>query len=274
MNAMTNAAPGRDCAPSAVRAVAEHHGPRLLAASTDTPTIATISLMAVPGWWSQDLERFLISEGFAVVVDPSGDSAFDRRTRPGDVVIIDLASVDGSIATICAAWRRRTAAPILAVVGSRDESAVLGAFAAGADQVVTKDITSRQIVAHVRSLLRQVPPRRAPDAAADAGPVRLGPDGCSADVNSWMVPLTEEEFVVLELLLDRGGRVVTRAELASALSFSSGNRRAVDFFVRRLREKLEEVDTRRRVMVVRGVGFRFDADGALVDRLGPAEDPR
>ena len=66
---------------------------------------------------------------------------------------------------------------------------------------------------------------------------------------------------MLSLLLARPGRVVTRDDLASMLVYASGSPRAVDFAVRRLREKLEEVDHRRRIVVVRGVGFRFDVEG-------------
>ena len=235
------------------------------------PVVATITLVADPGWWSDDLIRFLSGEGFATVVDPSGESAFDHRSLKSDAVIIDLRLASRSAIAICVAWRRRSAAPVLAVAGSRDEKTVLDAFAAGADHVVMKDATSRQIVAHLRSLLRRMPPRRTSALAPSVlSPVHLGDDGRSALVRGRVVSLTAEEFQMLALLLDRAGRVVTRADLAGSIRYASGNARAVDFFVRRLREKLELVDTHRRIVVVRGVGFRFDLAGESVG--GPEED--
>lgn len=233
------------------------------------PVVATVTVIAESGSWSQDLVHFLGSEGFAVFIDPTGDSAFDYRSQAADAAIIDLGLATPSATAICAAWRRRSIAPILAIADSRDEATVLAAFAAGADHVAIRDVTSRQIVAHLRSLLRRVPPRRtsalAPSATAH---VRLGDDLRSAVVHGHTVRLTEAEFQMLALLLDRSGKVVTRAQLAKTVMYDSSSARAVDFFVRRLREKLEEADTRRRIVAVRGVGFRFEVDGEQVEGAG------
>jgi DNA-binding response OmpR family regulator len=49
--------------------------------------------------------------------------------------------------------------------------------------------------------------------------------------------------------------------------------RRLDFVIRRLRQKLEAVDGKRRISAVRGVGFRFEEDGQdVVDerRSAPA----
>lgn len=222
--------------------------------------LATVTIIADPGWWSQETERFLSGEGFAVVLDATGASAFDHRCRAADVALVDLELSTRPAVGVCVAWRRRSTAPIVAISARSDETMVLAAFAAGADHVVAKESSPRELVAHLRSLLRRRRPRRV-DAAPPASPVRLGADGRSALVGERSVALTADEFQVLALLLERGDRVVTRAELAGALVYASTSRRAVDFFVRRLREKLEEIDTVRRIVAVRGVGFRFDASG-------------
>lgn len=225
------------------------------------PVVATVTVISGSRWWSDDLVAYLGTEGFAVVLDPVGDSAFDRRSRAADAVIVDLSLTARSALAVCVAWRRRSSAPILAIA-PRDENAVIAAFTAGADQVLVQDSTNRQLVAHLRATLRRVPPRRAVvDPVEVDAPVHLGEDGRSAVVGGRSVRLSEEEFAMLSLLLARPGRVVTRGELASVLLYASGSARAVDFAVRRLREKLEGVDGRRRIVVVRGVGFRFDPAG-------------
>lgn len=233
-----------------------------------TPVLATVTVIADDGWWSRDLVAFLGLEGFAVTLDPAGDSAFDHRSRGTDAAVIDLRLTARSATAVCVAWRRRSNAPIVAMTASREEPAVLSAFTAGADHVVMIDATPRQIVAHLRALLRRVPPKRGrsvPAAVSASVPVALGEDGRSAVVHGRPVKLTDEEVQMLSLFLDRPGRVVTRRELASTVVYASGSARAVDFFVRRLREKLEEVDTHRRIVVVRGVGFRFVVDGQPAD---------
>lgn len=225
-----------------------------------TPVVATVTVIVDPGSSSEDLVRFLRGEGFAVVRDPEGESAYDHRSRAADAAIVDLRLTSRSGMAVCVAWRRRSIAPILAIAASGDEATVLRAFAAGADRVIAVGATPRQVVAHLRSLLRRAPRRRPDVAHAPDGSVQLGEDGRSAVVLGRTVKLTDEEFQVLALLLGRAGGVVTRAELARTVVYSSGSARAVDFLVRRLRERLEEVDARRRIVVVRGVGFRFELD--------------
>lgn len=248
--------------------------------SRPKPVVANVMVIADPGWWADDLVRFLGDEGFAVHLDPEGSSAFDHRSRTAHAAILDLQLTAQSAAAVCVAWRRRSVAPVLAVHATRDETGVLAAFAAGADHVVVKDVTPRQLVAHLRSLLRRFPPQFvAVGVAVGLQSVELGEDGVSARVLGEEVRLTDEEFRLLAMLLERPGRVVPRAELANAVVYA-GSVRAVDFFVRRLREKLEAVDGKRRIVVVRGVGFRFDAevDGAVLETrqivVAAEEDPR
>ena len=88
-------------------------------------------------------------------------------------------------------------------------------------------------------------------------------------VDGAVVSLSKRELEVLRTLLSRPGRVVTRAELAGSWPALSADRR-LDFVIRRLRQKLEMVDGRRRINSVRGVGFRFEED----DDLEPTEHGR
>lgn len=225
-----------------------------------SPVVASVVVVADDGWWSRDFTDYLSGEGFDAVADPGGRSAVDGRLRTRDAVIIDLGLTAQSGTTVCVAWRRRSNASILAVSSSADEETVLKAYAAGADNFASLDSTHRQLVARLRSLLRRNPPRRASGDPAAPLPVLLGDDGRSAYVEGKELALTEQEYEILHLLVNRPGAVVPRQELARLLVLSSSSGRAVDFFVRRLRDKLETVDTRRRILAVRGVGFRLEVD--------------
>ena len=70
------------------------------------------------------------------------------------------------------------------------------------------------------------------------------------------VSLTTQESAILYALLWRPGRVVTREELMSlgARGCPDGG---LDALVRQVRTKLEAVEGKRRIVAVRGVGFRF-----------------
>ncbi len=77
-----------------------------------------------------------------------------------------------------------------------------------------------------------------------------------------MVDLTVKEFDLLCRLMKANGRVLNREQImetvwgyANAVDIES---RTVDVHIRRLREKLGE--EQKRVVTVKGVGYRFDAE--------------
>jgi DNA-binding winged helix-turn-helix (wHTH) protein len=110
--------------------------------------------------------------------------------------------------------------------------------------------------------------RRRTGLTLDLGRKKLRIDGETA-------PLTYREFELLQFLVLREGRTVSRTEIIDALwADAEGevpNERTIDVHVRRLRSKLGgygEV-----VRTVRGGGYRFDRHADVVIRYGEAPSP-
>ena len=93
------------------------------------------------------------------------------------------------------------------------------------------------------------------------GDVELRLDGHQLVVRGTPVPLPRKEFVILQQLMDKAGRVVTRREL---LDNAWGPDRAqvrnyLEVHIRRIRVKIEsDVNKPTRIRTVRGVGYIFD----------------
>lgn len=90
-------------------------------------------------------------------------------------------------------------------------------------------------------------------------------------------PLTFREFELLQFLVLREGRTVSRDELihtlwAEAPDHETPNERTIDVHVRRLRVKLDKYQDI--VRTVRGTGYRFDrhADVSIVHSSSPSPD--
>lgn len=239
-------------------------GGRRLSGARVAPPIASVLLVADETDWVRAMRSTLADEGFPPVVDPTGETAFDEeRLRGFDLTVIDLDLRHQSGLAVCAAARLRTTSPIVVTARAAEEPAILAGFAAGADQFVGHDATPRQLVARFRSLLRRSGAARAGavktahSRRAAAGPVVVEDGRRAARVRGEEVLLTPQEHEVLRLLLARPGRVVSRAELSRTGALVPGER-SLDFVVRRLRQKLEAVEPTRRIVAVRGVGFRFD----------------
>ena len=98
-----------------------------------------------------------------------------------------------------------------------------------------------------------------------AGPVRVDFARREVRVAAGVVHLSRREFDLLSLLLSPPGQVRTRDELIDRLWSGRDltDTRTLDTHIRRLRVKLERDPADPQFLVtVRGVGFRFDADGS------------
>jgi len=109
------------------------------------------------------------------------------------------------------------------------------------------------VLAHVRALLRRGATGPRP-VVLTVGDVRLDPSGHTVEKSGEPVELTTQEFAMLEYLMRRPGRVVSKAELLEHVWRSPGtDANAVEVYASYLRRKLgrESIET------VRGVGYRL-----------------
>lgn len=215
--------------------------------------------------WSHAVVPLLEADGEGVLLDATAE-AVDRRHLPFDLAVVDLALAAAAPLDVVGSLRARSGLPILVVAapagggpsGAADVMPI-EALLAGADQFAPRD-RLHELVARVRALLRRSPPRRRHDVidlAGAAPPIHLDPVATHATVGGRPVELTEREALLLALLLERPGRVVARAALTAPRRGGHADR-SVDALVRTLRAKLDAAGSGRRIVAVRGVGFRLE----------------
>ena len=203
-----------------------------------------------------NLER----EGFQVEVHPRGDAALAAvRRRSPDLIVLDLMvpGMDGLELTRALKGDTATARIPLVMLTARSEELdrVVG-LELGADDYVTKPFSPRELTLRIKAVLRRGETTALP-AVLEAGAIALDSAAHQAHLGGVPLTLTATEFRLLQLLLERRGRVQTRAQLLSEVwgYAEDVDSRTVDTHVRRLRRKLgAEAD---RVETVVGVGYRF-----------------
>ena len=96
------------------------------------------------------------------------------------------------------------------------------------------------------------------DPGADGSELIVDPDAFEVRVGDRVLPLTFQEFRLLETLVQSRGRVLSRGQLMR-LAWGRephATERSIDVYVRRLRAQLGPAAGR--VRTVHGVGYRFD----------------
>ena len=206
-----------------------------------------------------NLER----EGFVVSVASDGRRALERfgAERPA-LVILDLMLPEISGLDVCRQIRQTSDVPIIMVTAKDAEADKVTGLELGADDYVTKPFSVRELVSRVRAHLRRagMSGREVVDDILAAGPVRMDVSRHEVRVDGELVDFTPKEFELLETLLRRPGRLLTRDFLISEIWGSDyfGDTKTLDVHVKRIRKKVErDPHQPKHLVTVRGLGYKF-----------------
>ncbi|MCS6890523.1 MAG: response regulator transcription factor [Rhodovarius sp.] len=194
---------------------------------------------------------------YPVAAHSLADCLLVLTSRQVDAILLDHSLGPVDALPLLPALRAMTDAPILIHTGSRDEADRILGFELGADDVLVKPVSGRELVARLRARLRG---RRLPLRSAGRCGWRIvaaerrvyRPDGSA-------LRLTTAEFDTLQALAARRGEVRSREELTRIVfrrPWRPGDR-AVDNAVLRLRQKLGREIGDGCIVTVRQQGYLF-----------------
>lgn len=201
------------------------------------------------------LTKGLRAEGFVTSAVADGESAYHfARSGEFDLMILDLGlPVRDGMSVLKALRQEQIGLPII-VLTARDSIAdtVVG-LESGADDYVRKPFAFAELLARVRTRLRQ--PDRSVETSVVVGDLSLDLRTRRATVAGREVELTAREFALAEVLARHPDQVLSREQLLSRVwgfDFDPGSN-VVDVYVRYLRRKLGP----ERIETVRGLGYRL-----------------
>lgn len=202
--------------------------------------------------------------GHEVLTAPDGARGLERvRSDRPDAVVSDvnMPGLDGF--SLCRKLREAGDGVPLVLLTSRDNDIdeALG-LELGADDYVAKPFSTRVLLARVGSLLRRESRRRSPEAERPVarGALELFPERLEVLYAKTSIAVTVTEFRLLEALASRAGMVLSRDRLLGIVRGDDSvvAERIIDTYIRRLRRKLEAVDSSfDRIETVIGAGYRW-----------------
>ena len=211
----------------------------------------------------------LEAEGYEVETVLRGDEADARlKEHVPDLVILDWMLPGLSGIEICRRLRGRAetrSLPIIMLTARGEESERIRGLGTGADDYIVKPFSVPELVARVGALLRRASPERTANQL-QFGDIELDREKKRVSRGGRPIELGPTEFRLLEFLLERPGRVFSRAQLLDGVWGSDVyiDDRTVDVHVGRLRKALNRGQADDPIRTVRGSGYALD------DRFGRA----
>ena len=205
----------------------------------------------------------LEAEGYIAETVERGDEAELRLAEnPPDLLILDWMLPGVSGLEICRRLRSREtgrALPVIIVTARGEEAERIRGLHVGADDYVVKPFSVPELMARVRALLRRSRPERIAERLI-AGDIDLDREMRRVRRGSRDIHLGPTEFRLLEYLLEKPGRVFSRAQLLDGVWGQAAeiDERTVDVHVGRLRKSLSRGRERDPIRTVRGTGYSFD----------------
>lgn len=189
----------------------------------------------------------LMFENYEVITAECGKTAIELfQTQSPDLVVLDLMlpDIDG-FQVIHAIQEINNEVPIIVLSAKNQINDRLLGLQLGADDYITKPFDSRELILRIRAISRRINKakllsNKKQSSIIEKGFIKIMKDERRVFIDSKEVIFTHIEFEMLVLMVKNSYKVFTREELLDKIwgyDFS-GNTRAVDIHIKRIRKKL------------------------------------
>ncbi len=209
------------------------------------------------------LARYLYTQGFRVTT--AADAAMAQASLRGldfDIVLLDVMMPGISGLELAREIKRERDIPICMLTARAEPEQRIEGLEIGVDDYVPKPFEPRELLLRLRNILRRG--QAAPPAQPPSDEVRMGTfvfhiARGELKRNDETIKLTERERDLLRQFAQRRGVPIQRHELAT--DDTTGNDRAIDVQINRLRRKIEtDPSNPVYLQTVRGKGYILYTD--------------
>ncbi|BFH62316.1 response regulator transcription factor [Paenibacillus azoreducens] len=208
----------------------------------------------------------LSQTGFEVNEAATGTEALQSfsDSRP-DIIVLDIMLPDVDGFEICRKLRKADASVIIVFLtaAGQDLDKIKG-LEIGADDYIVKPFNPLELVARINAILRRTAVSLKPQKLTlESGPFRMELNSNKMYKHDALIELTPKEFQMIRAFLEHPDTALSRNELLNLVWGEDfiGDPKTVDVHVRKLREKLEDDDSKPQwIETVWGLGYRWRKD--------------
>lgn len=208
------------------------------------------------------IQMFLEKERFQVIKAYDGEEAIKKfNNEMPDIVILDimLPKIDGY--DVCREIKKISQTPIIMLTAKGETFDKVLGLRLGADDYMVKPFEPEELIARIRAVLRRTNPQDYNKEEKIIFPsLKIDMNDFSIKINDKVVKLPKKEMELLYFLALNKNKLFTREQLIEQVWGYDyiGETRTVDVHIKRLREKLKDVENKYEIKTVWGVGYKFE----------------
>ena len=215
------------------------------------------------------VEVYLKNENYTVFKFYSAKDALGCiETTEIDLAILDIMLPDMNGFTLCQKIREHHAYPIIMLTAKDDETDKITGLTLGADDYITKPFRPLEMIARVKAQLRRYKKYNMVQKAGITDSIIVH-SGLVMNIkthecllNEKELILTPTEFAILQILLEKKGKVVSAEELFHEIwkdEYYSKSNNTITVHIRHLREKMgDTVENPKYIKTIWGVGYKIE----------------
>ena len=202
----------------------------------------------------------LTYSGFKVDTAETGKSGFSKAIRNTfDLIVLDMGLPDVNGMVVCHNLRSAgVITPILVLSGDTNKKTLVGGLETGADDYLEKPFYKAELLARINALIRRNQRLFASSMVNFEG-LQLDIQNSTIQASRQPMKLTAIEVELMHALMSHAPKIVCRDELFERVwginDEHTSNR--LDVYIKRLRHKLNQLDTGTTIQTIYGKGYRL-----------------
>ena len=208
------------------------------------------------------IKLYFEKDGFTTVTANNGRTAVELfKSEAPSIVILDVMMPEMDGWQVCREIRRVSNIPIIMLTAKGETFDKVLGLELGADDYMVKPFEPKELIARVKAVLRRSDTKETTAEKEIVFPnLTINLSNYELKISGNIVVVPPKELELLYFLASNPNRVFTREQLLEEVwGFDYfGDSRTVDVHIKRLREKLEDVEANWQLKTVWGVGYKFE----------------
>lgn len=204
-----------------------------------------------------DLKREIEREHINVITSLSGEEAIEVvEHKYIDIAVVDIMMPGMDGFELCQILKDSFDIPVIMLTARDELSDKENAFLAGTDDYVTKPFEIKELIFRIKAVLRRFKINSSNEL--QIGNTHINSVDMEITINQKTMLLPKKEFALLDYLMRNKDKVLQRdkiIEVVWGIDFE-GDERTLDVHIKRIRKRLEKLESDVLIKTVRGVGYK------------------